>query len=194
MASEPMEREQIISALRLLIQELGDLQSQARIRIVGGAALSLVHFERLATVDVDSLSFERETSTELELAIARVANRLGWPADWLNTEVQLSGGVPTLGKEIHWQNIYSDRSVRIDVAPAEAMLVMKLRANRPGRDTDDIRKLIATLGIVDVNEIESLYEDYYPAEPLSQRALGTAVSILSESELKPPEAPPPPQF
>lgn len=55
---------------------------------------------------------------------------------------------------------------------------MKLRANRPGRDTNDIRQLLSLCGIATLEAAEGLYEDYYPGDGLSDRAVGMVERIL----------------
>jgi hypothetical protein len=43
---------------------------------------------------------------------------------------------------------------------------MKLRANRPGRDTRDIRLLMGLCGTTTREEAETLYEEFYPVDYL----------------------------
>lgn len=75
----------------------------------------------------------------------------------------------------------------IQVASAEALLVMKLRANRPGRDTDDIRQLLALCDIDSVQAADELYDEYYPGESLPDRAWDMVVRILSGGPLSKPD-------
>lgn len=39
---------------------------------------------------------------------------------------------------------------------------MKLRANRPGRDTRDIRMLLSLCEVTTLDEAEGFYEEFYP--------------------------------
>jgi hypothetical protein len=59
------------------------------------------------------------------------------------------------------------------------MLAMKLRANRPGRDDTDIAKLMAICGISSVAEAEDLYESYYSAEMMPDRAVAMVTRIVT---------------
>ena len=66
----------------------------------------------------------------------------------------------------------------IQLAAKEALLAMKLRANRPGRDTNDIRQLMSLCDISTLEDAETLYEDFYPGDALTDRAVGMVSRIL----------------
>lgn len=72
--------------------------------------------------------------------------------------------------------------------------MMKLRSNRPGRDTSDIRGLVLQIGFSQIEEIENLYEAYYPSEVIPERALAMVRNMLVEIDAKPPKRPKPPVF
>lgn len=55
---------------------------------------------------------------------------------------------------------------------------MKLRANRPGRDVNDIRQLLALCSVTALEEAEAHFEDFYPGDGLSDRAIGMVERIL----------------
>lgn len=58
----------------------------------------------------------------------------------------------------------------IEVAPADALLAMKLKASRPGRDTDDIRQLLAICGIDSAEAADALSTEFFPGDSLTDRA------------------------
>lgn len=192
MTNNPMEQEDIVEALRELVRELQKTKTQVKIRIVGGAALALLYFTRPATTDIDSLDFKTADIEAVRSAISKVSHRRNLPPDWLNTEVSGIDAFPTVGKEVEWVTIFSEDGIEILVASAEALLAMKLKANRAGRDTDDIRKLMKQINILNLSQVEDLFSEYYPGEILSERASGTATNILAESNVpfpKPPKRP-----
>ncbi len=134
----------------------------------------------------------RPGTDEAVAAAARaVARRRGWDEDWLNFEVTKTAAEPQWGKAVEWETIFDEDGIVIQVASAEALLVMKLRANRPGRDTDDIRQLLALCNIDSVQAADDLYEDYYPGESLPNRAWDMVVRILSGGPLTKPDTPGP---
>ena len=71
------------------------------------------------------------------------------------------------------------------------MLAMKLRAARPGRDTDDIRHLLPLCKIESIDAAEELYESFYPGDVLSDRAVAQVPNILSEEPASPSIGVPP---
>lgn len=189
MANYPMEQEDIVEALRELVMELQESKTQVKIRIVGGAALALLYFTRPATTDIDSLEFRTGDIEAVIAAISKVGERRNLPPNWLNTEVSRIDAFPTVGKEVEWETIFSEDGIEISVASAEALLAMKLKANRPARDTEDIRKLMKQIEISNLSQVEDLFSEYYPGEILSERALGTATNIIAESNVPYPEPP-----
>ncbi len=131
------------------------------------------------------------TDEAVASAARAVAQRRGWDEDWLNFEVTKTAAEPQLGKAVEWETIFDEDGIVIQVASAEALLAMKLRANRPGRDTDDIRQLLALCEIDTVEGADELYEDYYPGESLPDRAWDMVVRILSGGPLTKPDQPGP---
>lgn len=186
-----LEREDIIDGLRDLVSELGAAGEVAGIRLVGGAALALRYFERGVTQDLDSLHVHPGSDEAVAIAAAIVAERRGWDPSWVNFEVTRADAIPSLGRPVEWETLYMKDGIVIEVASADALLAMKLRANRPGRDTGDIRQLLALCGIATLPAAEDLYEDFYPGDALPQRAVAMVTSILAEGELPAPAPLPP---
>ena len=78
----------------------------------------------------------------------------------------------------------------IEVAPPDALLAMKLRANRPGRDDADAAKLMAICGVTTLADAEELYEEFYAGEVLPDRAIRMVEMILDIGVPDVPSAPP----
>ncbi len=106
-------------------------------------------------------------------ALVRIAERIAverdWPADWLNSNA--TQFFPDWGKAVNWRPLYDRDGIRVEVAPADALLAMKLRAamSRPGRDTGDIVSLVAELDIQSADDAESILSAYYPGDALNER-------------------------
>jgi hypothetical protein len=182
------ERDGLEYGLRQLVAKLRAAGSgRTGLRIVGGAALALRYFERESTVDIDAHPIG---DADHVLAAGRlVAQENGWPDDWLNNLA--AGFIPEYGTTpVAWETLYDAGDVVIQVASAEAMLAMKLKANRPGRDDADIAKLMVLCNISTVAEAEELYESYYSQEMLPDRAVKMVMQILTIG-LPPAPAQPP---
>lgn len=182
-----LNREDIALGLTDLIAELRAAREVAGIRLVGGAALALRYVDRGTTQDLDSLHVRPGSDEAVAAAAARVARRHGWDEAWLNFEVTRADAVPTLGRQVEWETMYDQDGIVIQVASKESLLAMKLRANRPGRDTRDIRLLLALCGVTSLEDAEELYEDFYPGDGLTPRAIGMVTTILAEGPPEPPE-------
>lgn len=187
-----LERDDIIVGLRELVDELRNAGEVAGIRLVGGAALALRYFDRGVTQDLDSVHVRPGSDAAVATAAAKVAQRHDWDASWLNFEVTRADALPTLGRAVEWETIYDQDGITIQVASKEALLAMKLRANRPGRDTRDIRLLLGLCGMTTLAEAEALYEEFYPGDSLSDRAMLMVTTILANGPIEAPEAPPRP--
>lgn len=178
--ADSLDRDDILSGLRDLIAELHSAGEVAGIRLVGGAALAIRYFDRRTTGDLDSLHI-RPGSDEAVLSAARlVGERHGWASNWFNFAVERADSVPTFGRRgVEWETLYDRDGVVVQVASKEALLAMKLRANRPGRDTDDIRKLLALCDVTTLAAAEEFYEDFYPGDALAHRAIDVVGRILA---------------
>ncbi len=189
-----LTRADLLEALQELVRELRARKVRGEIRIVGGAALSLSYFDRDVTQDIDVINVRGGDNEAIAEAARSVASKLGLNDNWLNFEVNQIDALPTLGQEVEWRTIYSSPEVTIQVASAEALLAMKLRANRPGRDVNDIRALLALVGITDIQSSETLYESFYPGDVLPDRAIQILDNLLAEVDPQPITAPPAPTF
>jgi hypothetical protein len=191
MAGAALDRDAIIAGLRDLVSELRAAGEIAGIRLVGGAALALRYFDRGTTQDLDALHVHPGSDESVAVAAERVANRHGWDAHWLSFEVTNAGAIPTLGRAVEWETIFDRDGIVIQVASKEAMLAMKLRANRPGRDTRDIRLLLALCEIRTLEEAEELYEEFYPGDLLTERAERMVTAVLAGEPTPVPPSPGP---
>jgi hypothetical protein len=189
-----LDRADIIEGLREVISELHRAGETAGIRLVGGAALALRYFDRGVTQDLDALHTRPGNDEAVAVAARKIAQRRGWNVDWLNFEVAQIGAFPTAGRVVEWETLYASRNVWVQVPQPEVLLVMKLRANRPGRDTRDIRLLLGLCDISSLREAEILYEEFYPGDALPERAIDIVSTVLLEGVPSLPETLPPPDL
>ena len=73
----------------------------------------------------------------------------------------------------------------INVASAEVLLAMKIRASRPRQDFADIAFLGKQAGVSTRDDALAVYDRYFPEDPLPHRA-----KIAIETIFAPPEASP----
>ena len=183
--SNALTREDLIDGLRELVAGLCQNGNPVGIRLVGGAALALRYFDRRTTQDLDILHVNPGSDSDVIREADRIAEQKGWSRDWVNFGVTKADAIPMLGRQVEWEVIHNRDGIVIEVASKEAMLAMKLRAARPGRDTDDIRKLMPLCHIGSLDSAEALYESFYPGDVLSDRAVAQVSNILLEGPLTP---------
>ncbi|MGV8912622.1 MAG: hypothetical protein ACOH14_08415 [Rhodoglobus sp.] len=185
-----LERDDLIEGLRDLVRAVQHRQlSQVSIRIVGGAALRLAHFDRDTTADIDARIHPIE---QLLPIIAEIATTRGWPQDWLNNSAAIF--IPSLGHAVRWEPVFEDDYISVAIAPMDALLAMKLAAARPGRDPEDIAKLLSLNGIATVSATEELYENFYPGDVLPDRTIALLERIFSIRLPPPPLRPEKPRL
>jgi hypothetical protein len=177
--------------LRALLDELAQRLAaegiEARIYVVGGAALALSYYdegERRLTNDVDASFFPID-------AVARVAETLAGEhelrPDWLSgqaSQFSPANGLP------EGAVIITRARVEIAVAPPRLLLAMKLRAARLGRDNDDIAVLLRRCDIRSVEEAVDVLDDVYGGEeifkPVARMIVDAALGEYEVRSARPP--------
>ena len=91
-------RDDLVGALRDLIEELHGAGDTVGLRLVGGGALALRYFDRRTTNDLDALHVRPGSDEAVVKAARLVAERRGWDPTWINFEVTGSGGEPLYGR------------------------------------------------------------------------------------------------
>lgn len=170
-----MDSDEITAALEALAGELRRQRVNAKIYIVGGAAMVLAFHARTSTADIDAGVYPPE---KVLAAADEVGLRLGLPKGWLNDQakIYLSGLGPNRWLPVlHWD------SLEVVAADERTMLALKLRASRGRRDEGDIRFLIKRLGLHSTSAVIDLYDEFFPEDPLSARGLRILDSIVGDS-------------
>lgn len=126
--TEPMlDRALLRQAFDLLASRLARRRVVGEIHVFGGAAMTLVFEERVATRDVDALFGPDGPMLE---AIREVAADLGLPMSWMNNQ----GSSYVSSRAGQGSAVYDHPNLRVFATPPEHLLAMKARAARPGRN------------------------------------------------------------
>lgn len=185
-----LDRQDLIDGLRDVVRAAGaEGITGASIRIVGGAALRLAYFDRDTTADIDA---QIEPMDRLAPIIERIADERGWPSTWLNNDAVMF--IPAWGQPVDWEPILDDANISIAVAPIDALLAMKLNAARPGRDTEDIAKLLVLNNIDSLTDAEAVFDSFYPGDALPDRTIKLLERIISVGLPDKPDSPRPPDL
>jgi len=97
--------------------------------------------------------------------------------------------IPLWGQRVEWESVLDDSNISIAIAPLNALLAMKLNAARPGRDTDDIAKLLVLNDIGSMAAAETLFESFYPGDAMPDRTIKLLQRIFSIGLPAKPRAP-----
>lgn len=179
MAEDPeddlLNGERIRSLLHELAEELGRVGETGELFLVGGAALALGYDARESTRDVDALF---EPKVAVYEAAARVGDRAGLTADWLNDAMK--GFLH--GDDRDRRLVLDHPALQVYVASPRYLLAMKLLAARIERDADDIELLLRLADIDDVEEALDLVESAYGAERVPAKTALLVEAILSAED------------
>jgi hypothetical protein len=183
-------RAEMIDGLRDLVRRLRGTGQPSRIQIVGGAAIALtINEDRSATADIDG----PVSPPEVVLGFAEeIASERNWRSDWLNDAA--AQFVPSgYGRPAGWVTIYDADGVTVQVADAETLLAMKVFAaqKRGRRELEDLEVLIPAVGLTTVDEVEALYESFYPSDELTERTARIIQAVLDLRSQKVPAPPSP---
>jgi len=146
------------------------------IAIYGGSCLMLVSNFRVATKDVDAVAAVDQAF--IDSAARTVADRHGWPHDWLNDGVRTYLSPAVEGQQHHaFFRSYPDEAnpgLRVFVPTAEYMLAMKLMAMRvdvmiEGDDLDDILNLLDIVGLARKEDVVAFAAGFYPEARISAK-------------------------
>jgi predicted nucleotidyltransferase len=158
-----LDRSGIEDAFRRLGDRLARRGVVADLYIFGGAAMSLVYDSRRATRDIDAV-FQPHGAV-LEEAHA-VADELGLPRWWLNEQASV---YIAPGGDVAASRVFDHPGLRVSAASPEHLLAMKVLAGRR-RDAEDIKVLIAHLGLTSVSDVLALSATVFPDEEVPPRA------------------------
>lgn len=171
--SDPLlDRAPLRDAFLALAERLRRRGVVGEVHVFGGAAMVLAFDARAATRDVDALF---APDSEVIEAAKEVAVDLGLPRSWLNN--QASSYVS--GRAGRGTPVFDHPNLRVMTTPLEHRLAMKVRAARALRDADDVRLLLAKLGLREMHAVTDIVARYFPDEPLSERSRLLLEDILS---------------
>jgi hypothetical protein len=135
-----LSKEEIAHALTRLGELAQNQGTQIDLLAVGGAVMVLAYQARPATHDVDVFILSpKEARVARELA-ERVAQEMGWPADWLN-----DGAKGYLVGLSQGPIIFTAPGIVVRRPSLEQLLAMKLSAWRDDVDIEDARRLLSEM-------------------------------------------------
>lgn len=167
-----MDRAELDALLHELAEELRQRKVNARIYLVGGAAMALAYDAERTTRDLDVLVLDAHGAV-MDAAQA-VARRHGMPGSWLNE--QATAYMPR-GDDAGAVVVFDAPGLAVLAASPERLLVMKAQAARAA-DAADIRRLCTLTGMSTPEDVERLVAETMPDQPLSARSRTVLRDIL----------------
>lgn len=159
-----MTPQQVRELLEELALHLDNAGIAAGIRVVGGAALSLLDRDRRSTADVDAVIVPAGAAAEI---VSTLAREHGLPDDWLNDAALAY--IPPVGPE-DWTEVIRHGQVSVSIGSVQMLLAMKLLSNRGVRDSDDIAFLLGACQVTSLEDAQEIFEAYHAQDVLSASA------------------------
>ncbi|NMO00442.1 hypothetical protein HH308_04345 [Gordonia sp. TBRC 11910] len=148
------EIRELLGVLELRLRSVG---VEAKLFVVGGAAMALAYDVTRVTGDIDGQFVPRDLVLEQARSVAR---ERGLPDDWLNDAVTQMHMPPTADSHPHSMRI--GQALTVEIASADYLLAMKAMSSRfSGGDLDDAVVLCRRLTITTTDEIETIVRRYF---------------------------------
>ncbi|MCL2158876.1 MAG: DUF6036 family nucleotidyltransferase [Oscillospiraceae bacterium] len=152
-----IDKEQILSLLHELGDELARNQSFATINVCGGAAIAIAYNSQKASDDIDAVLVDFDERGKFFDCVKQVAVRHGLPENWLNEDVKIF--VNSL-REYSYLDFGKLGALSIRIASEEQLLAMKLFAARR-KDLADAMLLCKSLNIQTKESLSEVLEKYF---------------------------------
>lgn len=169
--------DEIERAFSIMGEFLRERKTIGEIAVYGGSAIMLQFDWRGSTRDVDAVVVSGASHGLVRQAADRAARDLGLERSWLSEAVAQYKSAKNDSDGLIAVGMYPKSGVpglRVNAARPEYLLAMKLaalqRAARDDRDFEDSKMLAAGLGVHTPEALESLYDKFFPADPLAVRA------------------------
>ena len=169
-------KETLEEALRALVEELVADEAEAKIQIVGAAAVTLQVGRESLTRDIDALG---SSTPAVRAAAIRIAESRNWPETWINDAVKMY--MTHHDTDDDWELRVEEQRVVILVARPELLLAMKLLAGRGRRDGEDIERLLHACAVTSLGQAQEIFDRYFPTEVIAAPALAQLQARFSRS-------------
>ena len=161
-SGEPLlDADRIATLLRELGRRLAANGMEARLFLVGGAAMALAFSRERVTRDLDAVF---EPKAEVYAVAAEMAAEHRLPEGWLNDAVK--GLMPDRSPPVEGVGTFTSEGIHVGVASAAYLFAMKAQAARVETDGEDLRRLGEILDIATAAQALDLVEQFYGPERL----------------------------
>ena len=177
-----MDKKEIEEGLKEIAKLANNDGVFVELAVYGGSAIALKWEFRKATRDVDIIV--SGDATYIRNAAKKVAEKKGWPTDWMNDAVK-GFASPNGDHELYKEYMHDNGGVKVFTPSARYLLAMKcmaMRIDEPDghNDIDDIMALVKDVGIKNESELFQLVEAYYPPQKITPKISFGIQEIMNE--------------
>jgi hypothetical protein len=172
-----MDAETVTRAFEVMGRYLRDRHVLGEIAVYGGSAILLQFDWRKTSEDVDAVVVDGRHESEVKAAVAHAAETLRLSRDWLNNWVGMFTPRAERPEDFRFVGTYPAGEMpglRVVAAKPEYLCAMKLRAlereTPDNRDFEDAVGLGLELGAETAEDLQLLYESFFPDEQLNPLA------------------------
>lgn len=151
-----LNREQLWHALEVLDRQLANAGIATELRVVGGAAMSLMYDSARTTSDIDSVF---DNYDDVRSAVEAAALELNLPTSWVNS--QISGLALPFEKDHEARKLVVGDHLTVRISSPQFLLYTKIISQRQAeQDFEDALKLARYLGLETVEDIETTVKEF----------------------------------
>ena len=158
-----MDKEQILTLLHELGDELAIEQSYATINVCGGAAMAIAYNSLKSSDDIDAVLTDFDSRNKFTDCVKRIAKRYNLPENWLNEDVKIF--VNSM-KEKCFIDFGKFGTLSVRIVSEEQLLAMKLFAARR-KDLTDAVVLAESLNIQTKDGLVYILNKYFSERVLN---------------------------
>ena len=172
---EPLSAAELRDALAELARRLERRGFQARLYVVGGAAMAFAYDADHLTRDIDAVISHGHGPLMAE--VRAMARERRWPTTWLNEQATFY--MPPVADR-HSEVVFDHPALVVAVASPGHMLAMKARSAR-ARDVADMANLLGLLGFPTADEVDELVASVFPGEHLDEHQRQWVENVISRT-------------
>ena len=168
-----LDKSTLLRLFHMLDETLASDKVKGELYLVGGAVMCLALDARASTRDVDALFLP---ASKVRAAAKKVGDRLHLPEHWLNDGVKAF-----LSPRGSFSPFLDLSHLKVYIANPDYLLAMKCLSMRIGEefhDIEDVRFLLRTLNLTELDPVMRILEKFYPIKKFPQKTLYVLEDLL----------------
>ena len=171
-----MDKEQILSLLRELGDELAKESCIAVISVYGGSAIAMAYCDTRTSNDIDFILNSGDWRIFYRIA-GNMAKKYNLNDKWISEAVEEIVSID-MKNDFELLNYGQFGGLIIRIASAEQLLAMKIFSARLEKDSDDAVMLANQINVRSKDGLMKILNKYFKSEAITQRNADDCISVM----------------